>query len=102
MPREVVAFDVLEGDPEAAFAFATVSTPTMDGCRSAAGDIGFAFEACAVFGILGQMRGEDFERVVARQPGVAGQVHLAHPAGAQFALDGVAGEHVAGTEPAHR
>ena len=63
-----MAFDVLEGDPEAAFAFATV-VYTDDGRVPQRDDIGFAFEACAVFGILGQMRGEDFERVVARQPG---------------------------------
>lgn len=48
------------------------------------------------------MGGEDFEGVVAGQPRVTGQVHLAHATGAQFPLDGVAGEHVAGAEPAHR
>src|SRR5215470_2545267 len=46
-------------------------------------NIGFTLEPDHAFGIFGEGFGQDFQRHIAPQPCVAGQVDLAHSAGAQ-------------------
>ncbi len=48
---------------------------------------GLALEARHAFGVAGEGRGQDFERDVAVELGVAGAVDFAHSAGAQFRAD---------------
>ena len=48
-------------------------------------DFGFALEPREAFGIGGERLGQDLDRDVALQVGVAGAIHLAHAAGADHA-----------------
>ena len=43
-------------------------------------------------GVVAQLGPQQFERIMAREPGVTDEIDRAHPAGPEFALDGVAGE----------
>lgn len=44
----------------------------------------------------GELRGEHLQRIAAGQRRVARQIHRSHTTGAEFALDGVAGDHRSG------
>ena len=54
--------------------------------------VGFPLESTDEAGIGAEFGAEQLQRVEAGQPGVSGQVHRAHPARTEFALDRVAGE----------
>jgi hypothetical protein len=49
--------------------------------------IGLALEPSTVVGVGGHIGWEHLQRVTARQPGVLGQINLAHPARTQQAHD---------------
>ncbi len=59
-------------------------------------DLGFALEASQPLGVVGEQVGQDLERHVAVELGVAGAVDLTHAAGADLGGDGVGTEGGAG------
>ena len=86
--------DVVHRDPQLPLVFAAVVDADDVLVVQAGGQVGLAIETLAKFRILGQIAGQDLQGVAAGQPGMLGQIHVAHPAGAQPPNDGVSGEHL--------
>ena len=62
---------------------------------AAVGEIGVPVESFAVAAVMRQCRGQNLQRILAREAGMLCQIYLAHPAGAHETLDHVPGEHLA-------
>ncbi|OBI37182.1 hypothetical protein A5709_15230 [Mycobacterium sp. E1386] len=88
----VCAFDVVHRDPQLAIEFATIMHPDDMRVPKRGSKLGFAVEAFPELMVGGHFGQQDLQRVAARQPGMLGQVDLAHPAGTQQPQDGVASE----------
>ena len=58
----------------------------------------FALEACEPLGVVRERLGQDFDRDVSVQLGIAGSIHLAHPAFADLGRDLVDAKAGAGGE----
>ena len=61
-------------------------------------DLRFALEACEAFGIVREGIGEDFQRDVASEPGVARPIDFSHSAFANLCEDFIDAETHAGAE----
>ena len=82
-------FEKFHGDEGAAFEFANIVNGADVGVIEGGSGAGFAMEALDGLGIIGNVVGEEFEGDVAAEAGVLGFVDHAHPAAAEFFLDGV-------------
>ena len=71
-----------EGEKQLTLVFADFVEGGDVGVRERRGGTRFAEKAIAAIGIVGDVRGEHFDRDRAAEPRVAGAIDLAHPAGA--------------------
>lgn len=72
--------------------FASVLNPDDVRMGQTRGEFCLAVEPRPVLGIVGELCGQHFERILARQARMRRQIHRAHAAGTQHAQDGVSGE----------
>jgi hypothetical protein len=91
----VGALDVVHGDPQLAIDITAVVH--LDDVRmpQRRRDVGLAVEAFPVLRFRADLRGEHLERVAARQPGMLGQIDLAHPTRTERSQNRVSGDQLA-------
>ncbi|MEJ9077622.1 hypothetical protein WKY82_04290 [Gordonia malaquae] len=99
--REVLAVDVLEGDPQSTVGFASVVDLHHVRIAQARDDIGLPLEPPAELVVIGRRCSQHLECVTSWKPRVAGEKHLAHTARSEQSFDRVAGEDVPGAQLAH-
>ena len=91
----VGAGDVLHRDPEAPITIPAVVDRDDVGMVQRGHHLGFLVEPLPIFVVVADAGAEDLQRVLARQAGMLGEVHLAHATAAEDAQDGVVGEEFA-------
>ncbi len=89
----VDAVDVLHVDPQLLVGAAAVVHGHDVAVIQPGSQVGLPLEARPEAGVRGQVGAQQLQRILARQPGVVGQIDGAHPAGAQHAFDRESGEH---------
>ena len=81
--RGVGAVDVVHRDPQLPLVFAAIVQSDDVGMPERGGDVGLAVEPLPVLGVSGQRGRHDLQRVLAGEPRMLGQIHLAHAAGTE-------------------
>lgn len=92
-PVKRLARDVLHRQETDAFSFLDRVNRDDVGVGESRDRFGLTLKAFGATGMRGELGRQDFERDLALEPNVLGQVDLPHPAGAQPVGDPVVGEH---------
>jgi hypothetical protein len=87
--RGVGAVDVVHGDPELTIELAAIMHRDDVRVPQRSGQVGFALKPLTKVAVRCYRFGEDFQSILARQPGMPSKVDLGHPAGTQRPHDGV-------------
>ena len=96
--RHVGALHILHRKPQLPVELATIVDTDDVRMGQPRRHVGFPAEPLPVLVVGGELRGQDFQRVVAGQPRMLSEVHLTHAAGPEKPHDRVSGEHIAFVE----